>query len=258
MNLFRSAVKTLVIAHRGSSAHAPENTLASFRLAAEQGADAVELDAKLSSDKEVVVIHDQTVDRTTGASGRIGDLSLAQLKSLDAGSFFAPQFGGETLPTLAEVFEAVGRRVLINVELTNYASPSDDLVARVCALVKDFHLEERILFSSFHPGNLSLARRILPEVPCAILAMPGLKGWLARSFWLEGISPDAVNPYLRDVTAAYLRRQAQKSRKTNVWTVNEPAELTRLAREGASGLITDDPPAALLVLKSLNSENAPA
>ena len=251
MNLFRATSRPIIVAHRGSSAHAPENTLAAFRLAAEQGADAVELDAKLSSDRQVVVIHDATVDRTTGARGRVRDLSLAQLKKLDAGSFFGAQFGGEPLPTLAEVFAAVGQRVLINVELTNYANPGDGLVARVCALVKEFHLEERILFSSFDPLNLARARRILPEVPCAILAMPGSGGWLARSFWMEAISPEAVNPYFSDASPAYLQRQVRKGRKVNVWTVNDPGELTRLARGGASGLITDDPLIALHTLKNL-------
>ena len=164
----------------------------------------------------------------------------------------------EPVPTLAEVFETVGQRVLINVELTNYATPSDSLVERVCALIREFHLEERVIFSSFLPLNLSRARKILPEVPCAILAMPGLKGWLARSAWLERTAPEAVNPYYSDATAAYLRRQTKKGRKTNVWTVNDPRELARLAKDGASGLITDDPPAALLVLKQLNHEKTPA
>ena len=251
MNLFRSASRILIIAHRGSSAQAPENTLAAFRLAAEQGADAIELDAKLSSDHQVVVIHDNTVERTTGTGGRIRDLSLKQLKNLDAGSYFGAQFSGEAIPTLAEVFETVGLRVLVNVELTNYATPGDNLVSLVCALVKDFHLEERVLFSSFLPKNLVRARQILPEVPCAILALPGLKGWLARSIFMENISPQAVNPYFKDTTASYLRRQAKKGRKTNVWTVNNPTDLARLAKDGANGLITDNPLTALGVLKNL-------
>ena len=252
MNLFRASTRPLVIGHRGASAYAPENTLAAFRLAAEQGADAVELDAKLSADGQVVVIHDQTVDRTTNGIGQVCDLTLAQFKSLDAGTFFAPQFAGETVPTLAEVFETVGKRVLINVELTNYANPTDNLVARVCELVRNFHLEERILFSSFHPLNLLRARRNLPEVPCAILAMPGRPGWWARSFLMEGISAEAVNPYFQDITAQYLHHQARKGRKTNAWTVNDREEMQRLVQAGANGLITDDPLAALQELANLS------
>src|SRR5512138_2694544 len=95
-----------IIAHRGASAHAPENTLSAFRLALEQGADGIELDAKLSADGHVIVIHDQTIKRTTGQPGIVRQMTLRQLKSMDAGSFFDSAYAGEQIPTLAEVFEA--------------------------------------------------------------------------------------------------------------------------------------------------------
>lgn len=244
MNGFLLSQRPLVIAHRGASRYAPENTLAAFRLAAEQGADAVELDAKLSADGEVVVIHDPTTDRTTGFRGEVRQLSLGQLKSLDAGSFFSTQFKGESIPTLAEVFEAVGERVLINVELTNYTSPGDVLVEKVAALVKKYNLEERVLFSSFHPLNLIRARRLLPQVPTAILALPGRAGWWARAGWMRQVSPWFVHPYFTDTTARYVARQHTHNRRVNVWTVNELEDMLRLVKDGVDGLITDDPPTA--------------
>lgn len=245
MNLFRSHTGPLVIAHRGASAYAPENTLSAFRLAAEQGAHAVELDAKLSADGEVMVIHDQTVDRTTGGHGAVRQLTLSELKQLEAGSFFKPEFAGEPIPTLAEVFEAVGQRLLINVELTNYASPGDDLVDKVVALVRRFRLEERVIFSSFHPHNLMRAKRLLPETPVAILALPKGAGWWARSFFLRGVSPEFVNPYFSDCSPAYLAKETRRSRRVNPWTVNDPAVMHKLVVNGATGLITDDPIAGL-------------
>lgn len=248
MNGFLAAQRPLVIAHRGASRYAPENTLAAFRLAAEQGADAIELDAKLSADGEVVVIHDPTTDRTTGFRGEVRQLTLRQLKSLDAGSFFSAQFRGEPIPTLAEVFEAVGERVLINVELTNYASPRDALVEKVVALVKKYHLEERVLFSSFHPLNLFRAQRMLPHVPTAILALPGWAGWWARAGWMRRISPWFVHPYFTDATAGYIARQHTHNRKVNVWTVNALEDMRRLVKNGVDGLITDDPSTAFQVL----------
>src|SRR5436853_1370309 len=115
----------LVLGHRGASGYAPENTLSAFNLAMDQGADGVELDVTLSADGVPVVIHDDTLDRTTSGHGPVGALTLAQLKRLDAGyaAQFGKQFAGERLPTLAEVFAAYGQRTFINVELKHDHSP---------------------------------------------------------------------------------------------------------------------------------------
>jgi glycerophosphoryl diester phosphodiesterase len=163
--MLESLPRPIIFAHRGASAYAPENTIAAFELALTQQADAIELDVKLSADGHVVVIHDSTVDRTTNGRGRVKDLSLSELRSLDAGSSFSEKFHGEKIPTLDEVFETVGRRIFINVELTNYNTPRDHLVEMVCMLVKKHQLQKRILFSSFLGSNLSKARSYLPDVP---------------------------------------------------------------------------------------------
>ena len=143
--------KPAIFAHRGASAYAPENTLASFELAIHQEADAIELDAKLTADGQVVVIHDQTVNRTTDGNGRVGKMTLTQIRQLDAGSYFAAAFYDERIPTLEEVFETVGRKILINIELTNYASMKDSLPEKVADLVRRHQLEKRVMFSSFNP-----------------------------------------------------------------------------------------------------------
>src|SRR5262249_7332388 len=158
---------------RGASAHAPENTLAAFELALAENADAIELDVKLSADEQVVVIHDPLVDRTTGSHGRVKNLSLRELRALDAGSFFAQTVRGGKIPLLEEVFEAVGKRTFINVELTNYNTPRDPLVETVCMLVKKCGMQEHVMFSSFFASNLSKARAYLPAVPRGLLALPG-------------------------------------------------------------------------------------
>ncbi len=165
-----------IIAHRGASAHAPENTLAAFQLALEHGADGIELDAKLTSDGQVAVIHDQTVDRTTGVHGVVREMTMAQIKALDAGSFFDSAFAGEPIPTLAEVFDVVGSRALINVEITNYTSVRDALPDKIADLVIRHHMENTVLFSSFHPLNLIRVRRRLPHTPVAILTQEGRPG----------------------------------------------------------------------------------
>src|SRR5512140_263558 len=126
--------RPVVFAHRGASAHAPENTLASFDLAFAQGADAIELDAQLTADGEIVVFHDATLDRATDGTGRLSQKTLAELRALDAGSSFSPKHRGEKIPLLEEVFDAVGKKLFINVELKNYHAPRNDLVPRVCEL----------------------------------------------------------------------------------------------------------------------------
>lgn len=232
---------TAIIAHRGASAHAPENTLAAFKLALEQGADGVELDAKLTSDGQIVVIHDQTVDRTTGAHGVVRTMTLAQLKALDAGSFFAPAFAGEPIPTLEEVFLAVGAQTLINVEITNYTSVWDALPDRICDLVMRLGLQEHIIFSSFHPLNLMRVKRRLPDVPVAILTEPGAAGRLLRGGLGRLVAPEFVHPHYSDVDEETLARDHRRGRRVNAWTVDQPEDIRRLLRIGIDGIITDDP-----------------
>lgn len=242
-----SLPQPVVFAHRGASAHAPENTIAAFELALTHQADAIELDVKLSADGHVVVMHDSTVDRTTNGKGRLKDLSLAELRALEAGSHFSDQFKGEKIPTLEEVFEALGKRTFINVELTNYNTSRDALVETVCMLVKKHQMQKRVLFSSFLPTNLSKARSHLPEVPRGLLALSGLLGVWARSFGFAFGRYDALHPNLRDMTQQEAVRVHRLKRRVHVWTVNDRQDMRRLFNWGVDGIFTDDPELAVRV-----------
>lgn len=245
--MLASLSQPVIFAHRGASAHAPENTLAAFELALAQHADAIELDVKLSSDGQVVVIHDPTVDRTTGSQGRVKDLSLTQLRALDAGRFFSERFSGEKIPTLEEVFETVGRRTFINVELTNYNTPRDTLVETVCMLVKKFNLQKSVMFSSFLPSNLSKARAYLPGVPRGLLAFNGFLGAWARSFGFMFGRYHALHPNVNDVTPEQVQRVHRLKRRIHVWTVNAAEEMRRLFDWNVDAIFTDDPQLAVRV-----------
>ncbi len=239
----------MVFAHRGASAYAPENTLSSFRLAVELGAPAIEFDVKLTGDGEVVVIHDQTLDRTSNANGDLRQFTLSQLRKVDAGERFDSKFRGEQIPTLREVFDLFGNTVILNIELTNYASLQDDLVTRVASLVKQFHLEESVLFSSFHPGNLIRVRGMCPEVPIGLLTLPGRRGWFLRSplnFW---VPCEALHPHMSDITPEIIERQHRIGKRVNVWTVNTEESMLRMFEYGVDGIFTDDPKLALCVLE---------
>jgi glycerophosphoryl diester phosphodiesterase len=249
MHIIEKIGRPAIVAHRGASAHAPENTLAAFRLALEHTADGFELDAKLTVDGQVVVIHDQTVHRTTNGQGQVRQMTLAQLKRLDAGSFFAPDFAGEPIPTLAEVFEAFGNQTMINVEITNYASPTDALPDKIADLVIHYGLQERIFFSSFHPLNLVRIRRRLPNAPAAILTQPGKEGKMLRGWGGRIFAPRFINPYYSDVSEESMRIEHRHNRQVNTWTVNDPDEMRRLFKIGIDGIITDDPRLARQVLE---------
>jgi glycerophosphoryl diester phosphodiesterase len=232
-----------VIAHRGASRDAPENTLAAFRLAAEMGADAVELDARLSADGAVVVLHDQTLDRTTNGTGSVSDRSLAELKTLDAGAKFDPRFAGQRIPSLDEVFETIGGRLLINLELKNYERVFDRLAEGVIRIVRRHALERRVLLSSFNPFALRTARRLAPDVPRALLVWQGQNGWMTAA--LRRLTTfEAYHPQDSMTDRATIAEQHARGRRVNVWTVNDVERMRELLLLGCDGLITDVPEVA--------------
>jgi len=243
-----------VFAHRGASAYAPENTLAAFELALRQGADGIELDAKLSADKQVVVIHDSSVDRTTTHRGRVRDLPYAELRKMDAGSHFDIAFRGEPIPTLDEVFKAVGQLTYINVELTNYASPMDELPEKTAELVKRHRLNRRVLFSSYHPLPLMRIRRLIPEAPIGLLCFSGWKGALARSRLGQLFQYQSLHPELGDITPALVKRLHEAGCKLLVYTVNREDDMRRLFNLGVDGIFTDDPALAENVRKNVQQQ----
>lgn len=251
MNMYAQLPRPTVFAHRGSSYHAPENTLAAFRLAVRQHADAIELDAKLSADGHVVVIHDQTVDRTTNGSGKVGDLDLAVLKTLDAGSHFDIAFQNEHIPTLEDVFQEVGNEIFINIELTNYASLNDSLPEKVAALVQRHGLTERVLVSSFNLLALRRFKRALPEVPLGLLTLPGRKGAWARS-WIGRLllSYQALHPDATDVSRRLVERSHRRLSRVHPYTVNDPGQMRELFDLGVDGIFTDDPILARQILEA--------
>lgn len=247
--MLRQLPAPAIFAHRGSCAHAPENTLAAFELALRQQADGIELDAKLTADGHVVVIHDRTVDRTTEGTGWVGKMTLAALRQLDAGSHFDVAFKGEPIPTLEEVFALVGRQTILNVELTNYSSPFDSLPEKIAALVERHGLAGRIMFSSFNPYALRRISRLVREAPIGLLALAGRRGAWARG-WPGRLllAYQALHPSVQDITADLVRQLHRLKRRVHVYGVNRADEMRRLFTMGVDGIFTDDPLLARRVL----------
>ncbi len=244
-----------VFAHRGASAQAPENTLAAFELAVEQGADAIELDAKLSADGHVVVMHDDTVDRTTDGTGRVESLTLSELTSLDAGVKFSPKYKSQKVPSLDEVLELVGGKILINIELTNYASPSDDLPDRVVSLVKKHNLDRSVLLSSFNIVSLIRARSLNPKLPVGFLTHRGEASAALHSRLIRFGPLVALHPIGYDITPQLLSYAQKTGCKVHTYTIDQPEDMRQLFRMGVDGIFTNNPSLALQVLSDSKDKN---
>jgi len=234
-----------VFAHRGNRIAAPENTLAAFRAVAATGADGVEFDVQLSADGEPVVIHDETLARTTDGTGAVGEHSLAALRALDAGRWFGEAFAGERLPTLAEVLDVFRRDALIlNVELKTSIVPYPGLVPAVLAALRNAGMEARAVLSSFNHYTLLEAARLAPEIPrAALFSDVTIAPWdYARQ---HGFG--AVHPERHGCDAALIRGCHAAGLAVRTYTVNDTAEAQRLMALGVDGIFTDDP-AALVPL----------
>jgi glycerophosphoryl diester phosphodiesterase len=240
--ILSATLQPVVIAHRGSSAYAPENTLSAFELAAEQEADAIELDVDLTRDGHVVVMHDATIDRTTDGHGRVGDLTLEEIRRVDAGAWKDAAFQGERVPLLEEVFEAVGQQLLINVEIKGMALRGAGLEAQVAALIAKHNLIDRVIISSFNPLALRRLKHVNARLACGLLYAPDSPIFL-RDAWLAPLIPqlNARHPHHSQVNKALVDRFHAQGLAVNVWTVNQASLVHAMAQAGVDGIIGDDP-----------------
>lgn len=228
----------VVIAHRGASAHAPENTLAAFQLALEQQADGIELDVHLSADGQLIVIHDDDLARTTNQAGKVGELPLAEIRAADAGE-------GQKIPTLDEVLTLIQGQMWINIEFKGFAPYSPDIPEKVLVLVKAHGLGEKIIYSSFDPRLLIQTRKLQPDAKVGLLLLPGMAGKLVRWLFEPLVKPWSLHPHYSLAQPSFMQRAARKGQAVLCWTVNDAAEIRRLKQLGVWGVITDSPTMAL-------------
>ncbi|HDQ35098.1 MAG TPA: glycerophosphodiester phosphodiesterase [Chloroflexi bacterium] len=238
------AERPLVFAHRGVNRLAPENTLAAFRKAAELGIDGVELDVHISADGVPVVIHDFRVDKLTDGTGWVGALTLAELKALDAGAHFGPEFAGERIPTLEEVFAELGQQLLFNVELKP-SRQENNLGKTVVELARWMGMFGRMWISSFKPYSLQVVRSVAPTLPCGLLY--NATTWTTRM--LAPITPhDALHPHYKLLRERSVRRAHERGLRVAAWTVDDTETAAQLADWGVDVLISNEPQALLTAL----------
>jgi len=243
---------TLIFAHRGASKLAPENTLSAFEQAYSIGADGIELDVQLSADGALIVFHDSNLKRLSGINKKVESLPLQTLKSLDIGTHLGPSFKDVRIPTLDEVFDQFGRKLLVNVELKTIRHRRRELVERVITCIRRHSLEPRVLVSSFDWKSLHLLRQDAPDLQVGhLIETPSLLGlplprWLPSGF---GGFNHAVHPNYRFVNQRFVDRAHQSKLRVNVWTVNSPDDIQDMRDHGVDMIITDDPALAREVIK---------
>jgi len=243
----RHRQRPLVLAHRGASADAVENTLAAFRRARADGADGVELDVMRCGTGEVVVFHDDDLERLGGRPGLVRQMALAALRTVELGN---ARGRGERIPLLDEALEELGP-LLVNVELKSSSSVRDDgLAAAVAAILRRHGTGARALVSSFDPLLLARFRLRAPEFATGLLFAHDQALPLRRALAAPLLRPTALHPERLLVDARRVRAWHARGYALNVWTVDDPAELRLLAALGVDGIISNRPKFARSVLQS--------
>jgi len=235
----------LVIAHRGASGHAPENTLAAFRKAVALGATFIETDLQLSRDARFVAIHDATVNRTTNGQGAVHDLTLAELRQLDAGSWFGSEFSGERIPTLEEILQFSKKNdVVFYLELKPGGSWGGEH-ALIGALRESGEIARAVVIS-FDASVVLNVRKIEPTVMTGLLYDGQLEDPLAKAVEVGARQLVARGDL---VTPALLSEARKKDLQVICWTVNHPAHMRMLMAAGVAGIMSDYPDRLVAAVK---------
>ncbi|GHU69763.1 glycerophosphoryl diester phosphodiesterase [Clostridia bacterium] len=231
------------IAHRGFSGEYPENTLLAFEKAVEEGrCDGFETDVHLSADGELVIIHDDELDRTTNGSGPVSVKTRAELLELDAGIKKGERFAGQRIPLLAQVLDVAKKHsVILNIELKNMPNPYPGLEAKVIQLVRDMGMVEQVQLSSFNHLSIALCKRLAPDIYAGLLYSQPL--YRAEEY-AKSCGADALN--LHYLLLYYEPELAARCKalgiELNLWTVNESADMARLQTMVDSGSIITNYP----------------
>jgi len=232
-----------IIAHRGASGHAPENTMAAFEKAVELGAEMFELDVYRTLDGRIVVIHDADTERTTGVKNLITAMTLKQIKELDAGSWYGEEFKGEPIPLLGDVLEWASGTIQVNVEIKGSGCEE-----RVVKMIEHFHMEDQVIVTSFHHEFLKTIREMNPDIRIGAL-VKDIESKKAIDKVIEDCNPDAINPRFLLVNKSIVDYAHEKGLAVNPYTINDPITMKRLIRAGVDGIITNYPEMLLEILE---------
>ncbi len=236
-----------IIAHRGFSSQAPENTMAAFEWALHFGVDGLEFDVHLTRDGVPVICHDEAVDRTTNGQGLVKDYTYEELTRLDAGSWYGPEFRGERIPALMELLERVRQTdLLINIELKTNIFTYPGIEEQVTGMLRDLAMVDQCLISSFNHYTLVRTLTIMPQLRIGALYETDLyQPWrYAKTF-----NANALHPGHHSINPAMVAAAHEAGLMVNPWTVDQPEAIRRVSAAGADALITNCPDVAKSVLQ---------
>ena len=235
------------IAHRAGAAHAPENTIAACALARAEGADMCEFDIQQTKDHQLVLIHDETLDRTTDAEKifpwrspwRVSDFTLAEIQQLDAGSWFSSRYRGEGVPTLRQGLQAMSRSdigLLLEIKHSPRNPDIDKHVAAELLEARTSWSDERLALQAFDWRSMRTFHNLLPHLPVALLGKPAINRLAEVAGYVNGVNL----PYA-GLTAQYVKEAHEQGLRVYTGTTNKPAVIRRLISYGVDGIVTDKP-----------------
>lgn len=233
----------IVIAHRGASRAAPENTLSSMKKAIEYGADFAECDVFQTKDGEIVLFHDEEMERTTGKQGMIWDFTLAELRELDAGSWFSEEFKGEPIPTLRQVIRLCKGKIKLNIEV-KVSGNDPDIAQKVVDTIRSENIGKECMVTSFEKPVIKKIKEIAPDLITGFIFDEEHPPDIFEGNWEYVCSKRNI------VDEEFVQEARQKGKKIFVWTVNYPAEMKKFIDLGVDGIITDVPDVLKEVLSS--------
>ena len=225
-------------AHRGFSKNYPENTMLAFEQALKAGCEGIELDVQLTKDGHLVIIHDETIDRTSDQSGRVCDLTLEELRRADFSYRYRKTAGFQPIPTLSEYFELVrDRDIITNIEMKNNIYEYPGLEETVLKKIRKYRLEDKVIISSFNHWSVVKMKSLAPEIVCAFLSdkripLPGN--------YVHVCGSEAYHPQFRLLKKEELADLRKYDVRINVWTVNRRSDILRMIALGVDGIISND------------------
>jgi glycerophosphoryl diester phosphodiesterase len=240
-------LKTKIFGHRGAAGTHPENTMISFKEAEREGADGIELDVQMSKDGVVVVIHDETLNRTTNKKGWVKNFTADELMCVDASYKFSKKFGFCPIPTLEDVFKwAETNNLIINVELKNGLIEYENLEKKVIELVRHYRFEKRVILSSFNHYSMVKCHQLAPDIETALLFMEGLyKPWN----YAKQVGASAIHPYYPVAKESFVRQSQAAGIEVRPFTINKTDVIKQLMNYQCSAIITDFPEKAVMCKK---------